>query len=215
MKYKVVVFDLDGTLLDTLEDLKDAVNFALSSEALPQRSMDQVRQFVGNGIIKLMERAVGEKTKNFDKIMNEFRSYYQEHCNDHTEPYPGIMELLGELKKRGIQTAIVSNKADFAVQELTSIYFEALIDVSHGENEAAGIRKKPAPDMVLQALEELNCPVSDAIYVGDSDVDVETAHRTGLSCIGVSWGFRGKKFLEENGADEIIDVPSQLLDFLA
>lgn len=214
--YEAVVFDLDGTLLDTLQDLTNAVNAALRSEKLPDRTLEEVQNFVGNGIVKLMERAVpeGKEHPSFDNMMNRFRRYYGEHCRDNTAPYKGIPELLDVLKERGIKMAVVSNKADFAVQELIPLYFDPWISVAYGENERAGIRKKPHADMVFQALKEMGCTPERAVYVGDSDVDVETAKNAGMVCVGVSWGFRGRKFLEEQKATYVIDQPEDLLDIV-
>lgn len=215
MKYEAAIFDLDGTLLNTLEDLADAVNAALKENGMPSRTLEEVRQFVGNGIVKLMERAVpqGKENPAFDSTLQDFKKYYGHHCNDKTKPYPGILDTLNRLKERGVPMAIVSNKADFAVKELNPLYFEGVIDVALGENEAAGIRKKPAPDMVFRALNTLGCPVGKAVYVGDSDVDLATAKAAGMPCIGVSWGFRGRDFLKEHGADIIIDKPEELENF--
>lgn len=216
MRYDAVVFDLDGTLLDTLEDLKNAVNAALRSQKLPERSIEEVCHFVGNGIVNLMKRAVpgGGEHEAFEEIMAVFRAFYAAHCEDHTAPYPGIVEMLTELKRKRIKTAVVSNKADFAVQELVPVYFKDLIQVAHGENETAGIRKKPAPDMVELALRELGCPAGRAVYVGDSDVDLDTAAGAGMDCISVSWGFRKKEFLIRHGARTIIDRPEELSELL-
>lgn len=214
MGYKAVIFDLDGTLLNTLEDLKDAVNAALRSQGLPERSLEEVRDFVGNGIVKLMERAVPEGSNHpeFDTIMKAFRAFYGEHCQDKTLPYPGVLDMLRSLRENHIRTAVVSNKADFAVRELIPVYFDGLIDTSYGENEAAGIRKKPSPDMVQKALSDLDCQRECAVYVGDSDVDLQTAANAGMDCIGVSWGFRGREFLQQHGAQVIIDDPSELFE---
>ena len=216
MKTQAIIFDLDGTLLNTLKDLTNAVNEALCSQGLPERSIEEVRNFVGNGIVKLMERASGwERTADtFDDMMRVFRKFYGEHCEDNTVPYAGIVELLETLKNKKIKTAVVSNKADFAVRELIPVYFGEMIDVAHGENEAGGIRKKPSPDMVLQTIQELDCPSEQVIYVGDSDVDVQTAKNAGITCVGVSWGFRGREFLEKNGAEYVIDNPQEVLKFL-
>ncbi len=216
MRYEAVVFDLDGTLLDTLEDLTEAVNAALRSQNLPERTKEEVRNFVGNGIVNLMRRAVpgGEGHPAFDSMMDEFRRFYGKHCRDKTAPYHGIPELLDCLARKGVRMAVVSNKADFAVQELIPVYFGGRIAVAHGENEAEGIRKKPCADMVFRALEELGCPAGRAVYVGDSDVDLQTAANAGMACISVSWGFRGREFLEEKGAKYVIDRPEELLDIL-
>lgn len=213
-KYQTVIFDLDGTLLNTLEDLTDAVNYALESCKMPTRTIEEIRQFVGNGIRNLMLRAVpeGEANRDFERTYQLFQQYYKLHCNDRTRPYPGIIELLGELKKQGYRLAIVSNKADFGVKELQSIYFKDYITVAIGEKE--GICKKPAPDTVQQALRELGVTEEHAIYVGDSDVDIQTARNAGLPCISVTWGFRSREFLEEHGADCFADDTDQLLKLL-
>lgn len=213
MKYDAVIFDLDGTLLDTLEDLKNAVNEALRTQKLPERTLDEVRRFVGNGIVNLMRRAVPEETEDivFDEVMRVFRAYYAEHCQDNTTPYPGICDLLRQLKDKHIKTAVVSNKADFAVKELIPVYFDGLIQTAHGENEEAGIGKKPSPDMVKLALRELDCPAERAVYVGDSDVDLKTAANAGMDCISVSWGFRSREFLAAHGAQNIANQPWELL----
>lgn len=213
MKYKAIVFDLDGTLLNTLEDLKDAVNFALRQKKMPERSLEEIRNFVGNGIANLLKRSVpaGTGEQETAEALAIFREYYGAHCQDKTKPYDGIMELLAEIKKSGIRTAVVSNKADFAVKELIPFYFGDSIPVAMGENEAEGIPKKPAPDMVWKALEELGCSREEAVYIGDSDVDVQTAKNSGLDIIGVSWGFRGREFLEKQGADVIVDKPEEIL----
>ena len=216
MSYKTIVFDLDGTLLNTLEDLTDAVNYSLKEHNKPERTIEEVCRFVGNGIAKLVERAVPENTsrQECERILQTFRKYYGEHCRDKTAPYDGICDVLRDLRQKGIKLAVVSNKAEFAVQELIPYYFGNLIEVAKGENEQQGIRKKPAPDMVDAALRELGSDKSGAVYVGDSDVDLMTAKNAGISCIGVSWGFRGRKFLEKNGAEMIADEPKELLKFV-
>lgn len=216
MRYQAVVFDLDGTLLNTLEDLTDSVNAALRLHAMPQRSTEEIRQFVGNGIAKLLERAVPDRTPEElrKKVLEDFREYYGEHCRDKTEPYAGIMELLRTLKKAGIKMAVVSNKADFAVKELVPVYFGELIGVANGEKESEGIRKKPAPDMVRTALKKLGCSPKEAVYVGDSDVDIKTAQNCGMDCISVTWGFRSRAFLKQEGAEKIIDTPSEIMQYL-
>lgn len=200
MAYKTVVFDLDGTLLDTLQDLTNSVNFALANNGEPVRTIDEVRRFLGNGIRNLMIRALNgrEDHPKFDKVFADFKEHYGVHCQDETKPYDGIMELCKELKELGIQTAIVSNKADFAVKELQKYYFDGIIPVAIGEKET--VRKKPAPDTVFQALAELGADAGTAVYVGDSDVDVETAKNSGMDCISVTWGFRDEEFLTEHGA---------------
>ena len=197
---KLVVFDLDGTLLDTLEDLTAATNHALCLHGLPPRGINEVRAFVGNGIPKLAERAVPAGTDGATEaaVLKELLSYYQAHCKERTRPYPGVLDLLGKLKARGIQTAVVSNKADAAVRVLCEDCFPGLCDFCAGEK--ADVRKKPAPDMVFAALTRLGIDKADAVYVGDSEVDVATAKNAGLPCISVTWGFRDENTLLQAGA---------------
>ncbi len=213
--YKTIIFDLDGTLLDTLDDLWNAVNAALQKFGLPTRTREEVRSFIGNGIVKLMERAAGEVEKQvFDGVLAEFKRYYGEHCEDFTKPYEGIMELLECLKKKGIKTAVVSNKADFAVKKLADGYFKGLLQESVGENEEGGIRKKPAPDSLLAVMERLGAGMRSTVYVGDSEVDIQTAKNAGVDCISVTWGFKDKDFLIANGAKTLITAPKELLRFV-
>lgn len=211
---KAVVFDLDGTLLDTLEDLKDATNAALVSQGMPQCTLEQVRQYVGNGVRKLMIRAVpdGEENPLFEQTFAAFKAYYGEHCLDHTLPYPGVLNVMKELKERGIKIAIVSNKLDSAVKDLDEKFFAEYTIAAIGEME--GVARKPAPDMVEKALRELGVAKSDAVYVGDSDVDIQTAQNSGLDCISVTWGFRDVPFLREHGAKTMIDKPQELLSLV-
>lgn len=221
MTYDTYIFDLDGTLLDTLNDLAAAVNYALRSHEMPEHSLDDVRRFVGNGVRKLMERAIPDGTENpdFDAAFATFRQYYMAHSLDTTRPYEGIPETLAALKARGCHLAVVSNKMMAATQELCQHFFPDTIEVAIGENEAAGIRKKPAPDTVFAALNALGSPrstlgsprQSSAVYVGDSDVDIETARHAGIPCISVLWGFRDRDFLIKHGAKTFISAPSELL----
>ena len=212
--YETVIFDLDGTLLDTLDDLHGAVNAALSAYGLPLRTRDEVRGFVGNGIVKLMERAAGENAcPDFDGLLAAFKVHYKEHCKDKTNPYAGVMALLGDLKTRGVKTAVVSNKADFAVKLLAEEYFNGLLLAAVGENESAGIRKKPAPDSLLSVMEQLGAEPATTVYVGDSEVDILTAQNAGVDCISVTWGFKDRAFLLENGGRVFVDEPSQILAF--
>ena len=213
--YETIIFDLDGTLLDTLDDLWAAVNAALKKFSLPLRTKEEVRSFVGNGIVKLMERSAGKVDKEvFDGVLAEFKKYYGEHCEDNTKPYEGIMPLLEELKKRGIKTAVVSNKADFAVKKLAEGYFQGLLQEAVGENEEGGIRKKPAPDSLLAVMQRLGAGTRSTVYVGDSEVDIQTAQNAGVECISVTWGFKDREFLVENGATLLIDEPKELLEVL-
>lgn len=213
MTYNTYLFDLDGTLLDTLGDLAAATNYALRQHGMPEHSIDDVRRFVGNGVRKLMERAIpdGAHNPDFEATFATFRQYYMQHSLDTTQPYEGISETLAALKAKGCRLAVVSNKMMAATQELCQHFFPDTIEVAIGENEAAGIRKKPAPDTVYAALDVLGEGKGNAVYVGDSDVDIQTAANAGLPCISVLWGFRDKAFLTENGAKTFISTPSELL----
>lgn len=215
-KKDTVVFDLDGTLLDTLDDLMNSVNYALESNGYPARTKDEVRRFVGNGILLLMQRALpsGQENPDFDKVFAGFKEHYGIHCNDLTKPYDGIMELLELLKEKGVKMAIVSNKADFAVKELSEIYFKGIIPVAIGEKESEGIRKKPAPDTVMEALRQLGSTTENAVYVGDSEVDLATAENCGMDYILCEWGFRERKKLEELGGKVFVKKPSEIADIL-
>ena len=210
--YSVYIFDLDGTLLDTLQDLANSVNYALRKHDMPEHSIDDIRRFVGNGVRKLMERAVpeGEQNPQFEATFATFRQHYMEHSLDTTRPYDGIPELLRALKQKGCRLAVVSNKMMEATQELCAHFFPE-IEVAIGEHEAEGIRKKPAPDTVREALRQLGVGTENAVYVGDSDVDIMTACNSGLPCISVLWGFRDRDFLTAHGATTFVSHPSELL----
>jgi len=212
--FKVFIFDLDGTLLDTLGDLAASVNYALRTHGMPEHSVDDVRRFVGNGVRKLMERAIPDGAANprFDEIFATFQQYYMAHSLDTTEPYEGIPETLAELRRCGCRLAVVSNKMMAATQALCRHFFPDTIEVAIGENEAYGIRKKPAPDTVFAALEALGVGKDEAVYVGDSDVDIQTAANASLPCISVLWGFRDRDFLIQHGAKIFISAPQELLD---
>ncbi|MBQ7369040.1 MAG: HAD family hydrolase [Clostridia bacterium] len=211
--YRTVIFDLDGTLLDTLDDLTDAVNHALSAFGLPLRTKEEVRVFVGNGIANLIKRAIGYEHPKFEEVLQEFRVFYGEHCKDKTKEYAGITPLLKELKARGVKTAVVSNKADFAVKKLAAEYFPDLLETAVGENEAAGIAKKPAPDSLFAVMKQLNAENATTVYVGDSEVDIQTANNAGVACISVVWGFKDERFLKENGAKTLVSAPEEILGF--
>lgn len=211
MSYDTYIFDLDGTLLDTLQDLATSVNYALRQHHMPEHSIDDVRRFVGNGVRRLMELAVPEGAANptFEAAFATFREYYMEHSLDTTRPYDGIPELIHELKERGCRMAVVSNKMMAATQELVHHFFPE-IEVAIGEHEAEGIRKKPAPDTVFAAMKQLG--QGSAVYVGDSDVDLATARNSGLPCISVLWGFRDREFLLAHGATTFVERPMDILD---
>ena len=214
MKYKAIIFDLDGTLLDTLDDLTASMNYALRTLSMPERTKDEVRGFVGNGLAKLVERALpqGCSAEQCSKALSLLKEHYEVHCMDKTGMYDGVREMLVKLRDMGYKLAIVSNKVDTAVQELKVHFFDGLIGTAVGERE--GISGKPAPDMVYAAVKELGAELSDCVYVGDSDVDIKTAENSGLPCISVSWGFKGRKFLEEYGAETIIDRPDELFSYI-
>ena len=212
--YNTFIFDLDGTLLDTLQDLANSVNYALSQHGMPTHSTDSIRGFVGNGVRLLMERAVPDGAQNpqFEATYASFRQHYMQHSLDTTRPYDGIPELIHELKARGCKMAVVSNKMMAATQSLVRHFFPE-IDVAIGEHESAGIRKKPAPDTVYEALRQLAVsPKLTAVYVGDSDVDIATARNSGLPCISVLWGFRDRDFLLSHGAITLAGHPMDILD---
>lgn len=227
MDIKLVIFDMDGTILDTLEDLTDSTNYALKKNGLKERSIDEVRSFVGNGIRKLIERAVGNVREDnnidgsvddnigddvIDKVFEDFKEYYAKNCAIKTKPYDGIIEIVKELKEKGIYTAVVSNKADFAVQSLCVDYFDNIFDYAVGEKE--GIKCKPCPDGVMDVLNRFGIEKENAVYVGDSDVDFMTAKNSGLEFIGVTYGFRTREFLENLGSRNLADSPREILKFI-
>ncbi|MCR4601052.1 MAG: HAD-IA family hydrolase [Clostridia bacterium] len=214
MKYKMIIFDLDGTLLNTLDDLAGSLNFALAAEGFGKRTTEEVRSFVGNGIRNLVRRGlpsdVDEETA--ERVFNEFREHYAAHSNDMTAPYSGVTDMLKELRDRGYILALISNKADFAVQDLCRIYFPGLFHSAAGEKE--GVRRKPAPDAILALLEKYGLEPGEVCYVGDSEVDVETAENAGTDLIAVDWGFRNRKDLEARGADVIISSPEEIFSLV-
>lgn len=210
-QYETYIFDLDGTLLSTLNDLAASTNYALRTHHMPERTLDEVRQFVGNGVKKLMERAIPGGTDNpdFDNTYTTFRQHYMQHNLDTTKPYPGIMEMLQQLHNEGKNVAVVSNKFYAATRDLCRHFFAHLVPVAIGERE--DIRKKPAPDTVLEALRQMGVSSKGAVYIGDSDVDVMTAQNSGIPCISVLWGFRDKEFLLQHGATTFISSPQELM----
>lgn len=210
-KYRMVIFDMDGTILDTLEDLKNAINYALHVSGFPTRTAEEVRMFVGNGLQRLVERAVPDGTTEAEKarVFEQLTLYYGEHCSDNTRPYDGIRALLLSLRREGYMTAVVSNKADFAVQALVRDYFDGLFDYAVGERE--NVLKKPSADAVNAVLNKYGLNPTDAVYIGDSDVDIETARNADMDCISVLWGFRDRGFLEKHGACKFADKPEDIL----
>lgn len=210
MNYDTYIFDLDGTLLDSLTDLAISCNYALRINNMPERTIDEVRCFVGNGVKKLMERAIPDGLQNpaFEKTYADFRQHYLVHNLDNTKPYPGIIPLLKRLHSEGKNIAVVSNKFYAATQDLVKHFFDEYITVAIGERE--NIRKKPAPDTVFEALRQLSASLSGAVYIGDSDVDVMTARNCNIPCISVLWGFRTKEFLIKNGATTFVTAPDEI-----
>jgi phosphoglycolate phosphatase len=211
--YKAVIFDLDGTILDTLDDLADSVNFALKKHGLPVRENAEIRSFLGNGMVNLVKLSAGDKAENIEGILADFKEYYAKHSADKTKPYDGVLETISALKEQGVKTAVLSNKGDFAVQPLVKRYFGGLIERAQGENEAAGVLRKPNPDGVYKIMKELGVTEKETVFVGDSEVDILTAKNAGVDCVAVTWGFRDEKDLIENGAEKRISKPSELLDF--
>lgn len=208
MRYKTVIFDLDGTLLDTLGDLRDSLNFTLQKHGFPCRKTEEVRAFVGNGLRRLVERAVpsGTSEEEIAGCLTDFKVYYKTHANVLTKPYDGIRELLLSLREGGVSLAVVSNKADYAVKELVAGYFPDTFSCAYGERE--GISRKPAPDAVFSAMRDLHATPGETVYIGDSEVDVETARNAGVDCIAVTWGFRDRRLLEELSPQYLADQPS-------
>lgn len=211
--YKAVIFDLDGTILDTLDDLADSVNFALKKHGLPVRENAEIRSFLGNGMVNLVKLSAGDKAEDIAGILADFKEYYAKHSADKTKPYDGVLETISALKEQGVKTAVLSNKGDFAVQPLVKRYFGGLIERAQGENEAAGVLRKPNPDGVYKIMKELGVTEKETVFVGDSEVDILTAKNAGVDCVAVTWGFRDEKDLIENGAEKRISKPSELLDF--
>jgi phosphoglycolate phosphatase len=210
VNYDTYIFDLDGTLLDSLTDLAISCNYALRINNMPERTIDEVRCFVGNGVKKLMERAIPNGLQNpaFEKTYADFRQHYLVHNLDNTKPYPGIIPLLKRLHSEGKNIAVVSNKFYAATQDLVKHFFGEYITVAIGERE--NIRKKPAPDTVFEALRQLDASSAGAVYIGDSDVDVMTARNCNIPCISVLWGFRSKEFLIKNGATTFVTAPDEI-----
>ncbi len=214
MEQKVVVFDLDGTLLNTLCDLTNCFNYAITQFGYPKRTKEEIKSFVGNGIKTAIEKALPYKIDNdeLNKIVEVFKKYYLEHMQENTKPYDGIIEMLKDLHERGYKTAVVSNKYDDAVNGLCDKYFRGLVDTATGEGY--GIRKKPEADGVLKVLNELKIKPENAVYVGDSEVDIQTAKNAGIPCISVLWGFKDRDFLEKNGAKCFAETPDDVIKII-
>jgi len=213
-KYNAVIFDMGGTLLDTLEDIAGSVNYALGELGFPTRDISQIRKSVGNGVVRMLELSLPDGTGNprFNDAVNLFRQHYAKNCRNKTRPYAGIPELLHNLTANNCKLAVISNKYDEAVNELNTFYFSKYITVAIGENE--NIRRKPAADMLLAALNSLGVTADESVYIGDSEVDIETAANAGVDCVSVTWGFRDRDCLISHGAKTMIDSPEELADLL-
>jgi phosphoglycolate phosphatase len=214
MRYNTVIFDLDGTLLNTLDDLRDSLNEVLTLKGYAPKTLEEVRRFVGNGVRNLIRMSVpGECSDEIvTLVMEEFKENYKQNMQNKTRPYNGIMELLLDLYRYNYKIAIVSNKYDAAVKELARTYFGNLIPVAIGETNE--IKRKPAPDSIFTAVKELGSSLSSTVLVGDSETDVQTAKNAGIPCIGVTWGFRCREVLRSEGADYLIDTPKELLTLI-
>jgi phosphoglycolate phosphatase len=212
--YKGIIFDLDGTLLDTLEDLQDAVNYTMRQYDFKEKTLEEVRTFVGNGLRRLLELCVpgGLSQPKFDVVVETFMAYYEGHCNIKTRPYDHVKDLLEQLKNQGYQMAIVSNKVDSAVKVLNGLYFQRWITIAIGETKE--IKRKPEPDMVWDCLDQMGLKSDEVVYVGDSEVDILTAKNAGMDCISVDWGFRDRAFLTAHGAKQIVSDTADLLGAL-
>ena len=215
-EYQAVLFDLDGTLLNTLEDLADSVNVILQAHGFPLRNAEEIRRFLGNGSEFLLRSALPKGTREevFAACLAEYQAYYRQHMEDKTAPYEGILPLLKKLKERGLHIGVVSNKFDTAVKGLCGKYFPGYIDAAAGEREAEGIRRKPAPDMVFAAAERLGVKREHCLYVGDSEVDIQTAKNAEMDCVSVCWGFRDEAALEQAGATHLVHTPQGILEYL-
>lgn len=214
MKYSTIIFDLDGTLLNTLDDLADSVNIMLEREGYPQRTREDIREFIGNGARNLVRKALPEAVSEDEitRCLTRYKKIYLEHMFLKTAPYQGIDGMLRELKSRGVKLGVVSNKPDDATREMCEFYFSGILDAVIGDNQER--KKKPAPDNIFEIMKLLDSDKSKTLYVGDSDVDMETAKNAGLDCAGVAWGYRPEEMLTEHGADYIIEEPGQLINLI-
>lgn len=214
MKYTTLIFDLDGTLLDTLLDLTNSVNYSLETNGFKTRTIDEIRGFVGHGVRHLMKRSLPEDVSDeeYEKSFNDFYDHYKLHCMDNTKPYPGVIQMLIKVKSMGYKTAIVSNKGQAAVDELYDLFFRDVIDVPVGNRE--GLRTKPSPDETNEALRLLKSKACESIYIGDSEVDIQTAENSNMPYVSVSWGFRTAEYLKQINADIIISNPEEIFIYI-
>ena len=212
--YKLAIFDLDGTLLDTLGDLHASVNFALREFGFPERTIDEVRRFIGNGVVKLMERSTPDGIDEAVQkaCLDVFRAHYLEHMSDTTAPYVNVVDLLKSIRAKDIKIAVVSNKLHTAVEDLCESYFPGLIDKAVGVSVEA--ERKPSPVNVIRTAELFGTELHECIYIGDSEVDVQTAHNAEVKCIGITWGFRDRVCLVENGCDFIADTADEVYELI-
>ena len=210
MKYKLAIFDMDGTILSTLDDLANGVDYALSENGLPARSKQETRAALGRGVRFLIEQSVpaGFSDAEISKVEEDFLKYYKVHSMDNTRPYDGIVELIKEVRASGIKTAVVSNKIDSAVKELCANFFEGAFDVAYGERP--GIPRKPDPKPINAIIDEFRLSKNEVVYIGDSEVDLLTANNAKIDHIIVTWGFRDRAFLERNGAKNLVESMDQL-----
>lgn len=210
--YKAILFDLDGTLLNTLDDLTCACNYALSLYGYPSRTKEEVNSFVGNGIFSLVEKAINGDHSIINDVYNSFLKYYNTHSMSKTSPYDGVCELLAELKRREIKLAVVTNKNHLVAKKIVAHYFKDVFDLVVGEKE--NIKKKPNPDMCELAIQSLNVSKEDCLYIGDSEVDVLTAYNAGIDGLFVSWGFRGYKLCDIYNNIIMIDKPYDIIKYI-
>ncbi len=214
MKYQAVLFDMDGTVLDTLDDLCDSINHSLAEFSLPQVSRKHVRQCLGNGAAFLVSHSIpaGSSPELEADVLAFYKPWYDAHCLIKTAPYEGILPMMQSLKEQGLRLAIISNKPNRAVQELSDAFFPGLLELSVGESPS--VRRKPAPDTVLTAASQIGLSVDQCVYVGDSEVDLQTARNAGMDCISVTWGFRDEAQLIEAGASVLVRTPEELESLL-
>ena len=214
MKYQAVLFDMDGTVLDTLDDLCDSINHSLAEFSLPQVSREHVRQCLGNGAAFLVSHSIpADCSPDLEAdVLAFYKPWYDAHCLIKTAPYEGILPMMQSLKEHGLRLAIISNKPDRAVQELSDAFFPGLLELSVGESPS--VRRKPAPDTVLTAASQIGLSVDQCVYVGDSEVDLQTARNAGMDCISVTWGFRDEAQLIEAGASNLVRTPQELESLL-
>lgn len=214
MAIKTIIFDLDGTLLYSLEDLKDSVNFVMKKHGFREYTIDEVREAIGNGVRLLMERILPKDIdKNlFEECLSEFKENYSKNMYNKTKPYDGILDMLKTLRKDGYKIAVLSNKFDSAVKELSSKYFGELVDLAVGQKE--GVKEKPSPLGIQEIAKELDTDVETCIMVGDSEVDIQTANNAGIDCISVTWGYKNIDFLYDNGATKLVYAPEDILELL-